>query len=389
MNDITVLPGSDPAGKVILSNNKVYRGINKDFVTEYRNIYYTCLQNNLFGRHIIPTKIANDFKLEPFVLLFEHERVKPYIYPFEWTLSMTIDAAYMVLNLVISLDKIGLGLKDGHQFNTAYYAGNFYWIDFCSIIQHKTLSWMFEEFMDAFLDAIICMANGVHHSDTIYDYLTEENQRKYIALRTMILEYSHTGAVIKAAQLLYQWIRLYEAELKIISYHSTIPDVMLSSILRFIKERQIQEALLISGEFSNVCFALNQNNIAVTVFHKDPKYIDFIYSQIKGKATRISPVLIDFLNPNSANNESKWLEAEKRFPAEIVIVFQYFSTADPIDFIVLVKKLKAFTTSCAVIEVIHPCSHELLAAIAQEFDIIMTAEESYHQNKKLLFLKVK
>lgn len=388
MNDITILNGSDPAGKIILSNDKIYRGIHKEFIVEYAIIYNTCLHNDLLGRYIIKTKIADDFKLEPFALLFEHERVKPYIYPFEWTLSMIIDAAYTALNLMISLDKIGLGLKDGHQFNIAYHKGSFYWIDFGSIIQFKTLSWMFEEFIDAFINSIICKANGVY-GDNIHAYLTDEDEKKYTSLRAMILQYAHVGEVFKAAQLLQQWIKFYEMKITIIPYGSNISDSILSFIVNFVKEAQIKQVLLISGNFTNICHTLNQNDIAVTVFNEDPGYIDFIYSQIKGKTTNISPVFINFLNPNGANSEPRWSKAEMRFPAEMVIVFHHFATMSETDFGPLVKKLKLFTLRYAAIEVVYPCNSDLITAIKNEFDIITITQESYHNDKRLLFVKVK
>ncbi len=389
MNDIIILNGSDPAGEIILNKNKVYRGINKDFVVEYTIIYYICLQNDLLGRYIINTKIADDFKLDPFVLIFEHERVKPYIYPFEWTLLMTIDAAYTTLNLVVSLDKIGLGLKDGHRFNIAYHKGNFQWIDFGSIIQYKTFSWMFEEFMDAFINAIICMANGAHHGDNVSTHLTDAEEKKYISLRTRILNYAHIGAVTEAAHLLYQWINFYERKINIVSHHSNIPAAVLFPILQFTKKFQIRDILLISGEYPTLCFPLAQSNLSVTVFHENAEYIDFLYSQIRGKTISIAPVYIDFLNPNGTNTEPRWLKAEERFPTEMVIVFQHFSAINPTDFIPLVKKLKTFTLSYAVLEVTYPYNTDMLTAMKQEFDIMNITMESYHQNKRLLFVKAK
>lgn len=388
MSDITILNGSDPAGKIILSNQKIYRGIHKDFIAEYTLIYYTCLHNDLFGRYIINTKIADDFTLEPFALLFEHERVKPYIYPFEWTLLMNIDAAYTALNLVISLDEIGLGLKDGHQYNIAYHEGSFYWIDFGSIIHYKTFSWMFEEFINAFINLIICMANGVK-GDNIHAYLTGEDEKNYMSLRARILQCAHIGEVSVAARLLQQWIKFYEAKISIVPYDSTISDSILSFIVNFVKQTQIKQVLLISCKFTNVCHTLSQNDIAVTVFNEDPGYIDFIYSQIKGKTTNISPVLINFLNPNEANSESRWSKAEMRFPAEMVIVFHHFSSVNPTDFAPLVKKLKLFTLRYAAIEVVYPCNSDLIIAIKEEFDIITITQENYHNDKRLLFVKVK
>lgn len=389
MNDITILNGSDPAGKIILSKDKVYRGINKDFVIEYTMIYYNCLQNDLFGRYIINTKIADDFKLDPFFLIFEHEKVKPYTYPFEWTLLMAIDSAYTTLNLVASLDKIGLGLKDGHRFNIAYHKGNFHWIDFGSIIQYKTFSWMFEEFMDAFINAIICMANGTYHSDNVTSYLTDTDEKKYTHLRTKVLMYAHEGAVAEAAQLLYQWIHFYERKIKIVSHHSSIPEAVLSPLLHFAKDFQIKDILLISGDLSTICFPLAQNNLSVTVFHENAECVDFLYSQIKGKTISITPVYIDFLNPNSKNNEPRWLKAEERFATEMVVVFQHFTTINPIDFAPLVKKLKAFTLRYAALEVTYPYNTAMITAIEQEFDIMSISTKFYHQNKKLLFVKAK
>lgn len=35
MNDITILNGIDPVGNIILTSDKVYRGINKEYVEEY------------------------------------------------------------------------------------------------------------------------------------------------------------------------------------------------------------------------------------------------------------------------------------------------------------------------------------------------------------------
>jgi hypothetical protein len=113
------------------------------------------------GNYIVNTKIADDFSLEPYGLMFEHELIWPYIYPFEWTLSMLIDAAYLVLNLLRKLDSIGLGLKDGHPYNISYNKGNFCFIDFGFIIQQKTPLWMFHEFINTFVNWIICKTKGL------------------------------------------------------------------------------------------------------------------------------------------------------------------------------------------------------------------------------------
>jgi hypothetical protein len=391
MSNIAILNGVDPIGNVIFTNNKVYRGINKQFAQEYLTIFHICQQHGLFGHHIINTKIADDFSLEPFGLMFEHELVWPYIYPFEWTLSMTIDAAYAVLNLVRKLNEIGLGLKDGHPFNSAYHKGMFCFIDFGSIVRRKTSLWMFKEFINTFINWIICKTKGIGQNkvlieENISSHLTNEEQKQYDLFKTTILTLASSGEIVKAIELLYYWINYYESKLQIIPYRSNIPESVLYSIVKFINDAQIKQVMLVSGNFANLCFTLNQNNILVTVFNEDPKYTDFIYSQIKQKATSISTALIDFLNPNGPNDGSRWFNAEIRFSSEMVIVFNHFLAQT--DFTELSRKLKLFSIRYAAIEIFDPSNEGIIEAIKQDFNVIDIPIESY-DDKKILFLKVK
>jgi hypothetical protein len=391
INPIVIFNGIDPVGNIIFSKNKIYRGIHKQFVQEYSSIYQTCHQHRLLGNYIINTKIANDFSLEPFGLIFEHELISPYVYPFEWTLSMTIDAAYAVLTLVKKLDEVGLGLKDGHPYNIAYNKGNYCFIDFGSIIQGKTYLWMFQEFITTFINRIILGTKDIGQNplvikEDISAYLTPEEQEQYTLKKTTTLTNASLGEITKAADSLYDWIKSYETKLEFMPYNSKLPEPILYSVVKFIKKTQIKQVILVSGHFMNVGFTLNQNDTLVTIFNEDPDYIDFIYSQLKQKTTRISPVLIDFLNPNNLNDGSKWLNAEIRFPAEMVIVFDHF--LEKADYTELIGKLRLFTTKYAAIEICYPPNKDLIKTIKRYFNTIAITRRSY-AGKKLLYLEVK
>lgn len=391
MSNIVILNGVDPVGNIIFSNNKVYRGIHKHYVEQYSTIYNICHQNGLLGHYIIDTKIADDFSLEPFGLIFEHELVWPYIYPFEWSLSMLIDAAYTLLHLIAKLDAIGLGIKDGHPYNTAYNKGKFCFIDFGSIIPKRTTLWMFKEFINTFVNWIICKTKGIGQNkllieENILSYLTNEEQEQYNLFKTTILELAASEEISKALGLLYHWIKSYELKHEIVTYDSKIPDSILHSIIKFTKEAQIKHVMLVSGHFTNISFALNQHNVAVTILNEDPNYMDFIYTQIKQKETAIAPALIDFLNPNGPNDGSRWFNAEIRFSSEMIIVFNQFLAQT--DFVTLSKNLKLFTTRYAAIEIASPPNQNLIEAIQQDFDIIDITKESY-DGKGLLFVKIK
>jgi hypothetical protein len=391
MNSIAILNGVDPIGNVIFSNNKVYRGINKQYAQEYFTIFQLCHQHGLFGNYIVNTKIADDFSLEPYGLMFEHELIWPYIYPFEWTLSMIIDAAYLVLNLVRKLNSIGLGLKDGHPYNITYNKGNFYFIDFGSIVRRKTSLWMFQEFINTFINWIICKTKGLGQNkvlieEDISSHLNNEEQGQYNLFKTTILGLASHGEVEKATELLYKFIKFYESKLQIVPCNSNIPESILYSVVNFINDVHIKQVILVSGNFSNLCSTLNQNNTLVTIFNENPNYIDFIYSQIRQKASSISTVLIDFLNPNGPNNGSRWFNAEIRFCSEMVIVFNHFLTQT--DFGELSRKLKLFTTRYAAIEILDPPNESLIEALKRDFNFIAITKASY-DGKKLLFVKTK
>lgn len=390
-NNIIILHGVDPIGNVIFTNNKVYRGIHKQYVEEYSLIYKICQQHELFGNYIINTKIADDFSLEPFGLMFEHEFVSPYIYPFEWSLSMTIDAAYAVLNLVKKLDEIGLGLKDGHPFNSAYHKGSFYFIDFGSIVRQKTPSWMVQEFINTFVNWIICKTKGIGHNKVLIDedistYLNKEEQEQYTLFKRTISELATFGEISQAIDFLFLWIRYYESLLDIISPESNIPEPILNTIVKFITNEKIKQIMLVSGNFSNICFSLSPSNISIIVLNEDSNYVDYLYTQIKQKIFNISSAYINFLNPNGPNDCTRWFNAEIRFASEMVIVFNYFLTQT--DHSSLHEILKKFTLKYAAIEVYYPLKESLLETIKQNFDVMGVTKESY-DNKKLLFLKVK
>lgn len=391
MNDIVMFNGVDPIGNVIFYNNKIYRGIHKQFVQEYSTIYQICNHHGLLGDYIIDTKISDDFSLEPFGLIFEHELILPYSYPFEWTLSMMIDAAYTVLNLIKKLDEIGLGLKDGHPYNIAYHKGRFCFIDFGSIIRGKTYVWMFEEFINTFINWIICKTKGIRENKLLIEqdisvHLTDDELEQYNLFKTTIVTLASFGEIIKALDLLYAWVQFYEAKTKIVTYQSKLPDPVLSTLVKFIKKVQIQRVIVISGDFSNICFTLHQNNIGVTVFNEDPNYIDFIYSQCKQTTpTTITPVFIDFLNPNGPNDGSRWFKAEIRYSAEMAIVFQHFLTKTDIG--ELIRKLKLFSVKYAVIEILNSPNKSLMQAITQHFAVVAASKK--YNDKILLLLKCK
>ncbi|TWH47990.1 hypothetical protein [Sporomusa sp. KB1] len=388
MSEIEILNSVDPVGNIILCNDKVYRGINAGYEEEYAQIYNKCKVNGLLGNFIIPTIIADDFTLEPYQLIFEHELVKPYIYPFEWTLLMHCDAAYTVLDLVVKLDEIGLGLKDGHRFNIAFHKGRFFWIDFGSIISYKTTHWMIEEFIDSFIHSIICIDQGIFYKKDIYECLTEAQKEKYALARSTIINYGMAGDISNAVTLLYDWIKIYEHNIKILPYNHVTSTAVLDGLIAFIKTANIDRVLVIDGNAADISLSLNKYGNSVTVFNADAQYIDSLYFQIRRKITNISPVFIDVTLPDKLNEGLKWPKAEKRFAAEMAIIVNPPGSQCNLEFNKLIQSLKLFSVKYVAIEVEYPYTTKTISAIEQSVEIVAVIQDKCNDATCLIIVKV-
>lgn len=388
MSKIEILYSADPVGNIILCNDKVYRGINTGYEEEYAQIYNKCKVNGLLGNYIIPTKIADDFKLEPYQLIFEHELVKPYIYPFEWTLLMTIDAAYTVLDLVMKLDEIGLGLKDGHRFNIAFHKDRFIWIDFASIISYKTTHWMIEEFIDSFIHSIICSDQGIFYKKDLYECLTEEQKEKYTLARSPIVNCGITGDVSTAVTLLYDWIKIYEHNIKILPYNHVTSSAVFAGLISFIKTVNIDRVLVIADNAADISLSLNKCGNSVTAFNADAQYIDSLYFQIRRKITNITPVFIDFAFPDKLNEGLRWPKAEKRYAAEMAIILNPSGYRCNLEFNKLLEGLKLFSVKYAAIEVEYPYTDETISAVRQSGEIVSVIQDKCNDLTCLIIVKL-
>lgn len=246
---------------------------------------------------------------------------------------------------------------------------------------------MIEKFIDSFIHSIICSDQGIFYKKDIYECLTEEQKEKYTLARSPIVNCGITGDVSTAATLLYDWIKIYEHNIKVLPYNHVTSSVVPDGLISFIKTANIDRVLVIADNTADISLALNKCGNSVTAFNADAQYIDSLYFQIRRKITNITPVFIDVAFPDKLNEGLKWPKAEKRYAAEMAIIFNPSGYRCNLEFNKLLESLKLFSVKYAAIEVEYPYTDETISAMQQSGEIISVIQGKCNDVTCLIIVK--
>ncbi len=145
MNKMGIMnePGSykDPGGGIFYYKDKVCRWIADDTNQFYHNLVKSdFFQHLIQSRYFIPTTpidLSHDVNIVnqygDHTTYFEHERIQFISFPYEWPVSMILDAAIHTLDLQITLLQTNLSLKDATPYNIQYHHTQPLFIDLCSV----------------------------------------------------------------------------------------------------------------------------------------------------------------------------------------------------------------------------------------------------------------
>ena len=136
-------PGSykDPSGGIFYYKDEVCRWVSNDTSQFYQDLvksdfFKELVQSNYF----IPTSLIDlsgdedlSRKYDNNATYFKHERIEVISFPYEWPVSMIIDAAIHTLDLQIRLLQNNLTLKDATPYNIQFVGTQPVFIDLCSI----------------------------------------------------------------------------------------------------------------------------------------------------------------------------------------------------------------------------------------------------------------
>jgi 2-polyprenyl-3-methyl-5-hydroxy-6-metoxy-1,4-benzoquinol methylase len=173
-------PGSfrDPAGGVFFFKEKVYRSVFQHSAKFYHDFiesdfYRTLVDDNL----IVDSKsvdlsnyseIRNKFGEKR--KYFEHDRIEFLSYPFEWTISMLVDAGLHTLELQERLLNHNLSLKDATPYNIQYEFSRPIFIDLCSVekISSNGIWIAYNQFCQNFLYPLLMVESGIWNLNSVF-----------------------------------------------------------------------------------------------------------------------------------------------------------------------------------------------------------------------------
>lgn len=219
---ITSEPGSfkDPIGGVFYYKDQVFRWIGDDTGRFYQNLVESSFFQELIRSELfIPTSrfdlskddnVVNTYG--PHAVYFKHEKIEQISFPYEWPISMIVDAALHTLNLQQILLKENLSLKDATPFNLQYRHTKPVFIDLGSLEPaSKNGIWIaYNQFCQLFLFPILVHKFGKKNFKSIYitslDGLTIEETVQDLGLSPswkcrLILDYLIPALIVKTQSL--------------------------------------------------------------------------------------------------------------------------------------------------------------------------------------------
>lgn len=153
----------DPVGAVFLSDEKIFRLINNDFIQKTQLLLKSGLIEELINENYFPKTLTSDITFENHSLVLEHELISV-SYPHEWSPSMLKDAALLTIKVNKIAQKYGYYLKDFHPYNILFNGNKPIFIDFGSLTKtDKEAKENIDEFVYSFVAPLILFQEGDYY----------------------------------------------------------------------------------------------------------------------------------------------------------------------------------------------------------------------------------
>lgn len=111
---------AEPDIRLFWWEGELYRGVKGEKARFYQELFDRGIVQHLIEKGYLIETTLTSLQADEYDLVLHHRRVPFVSYPFEWAGSMLRDAAMLVCNLQIELDRYGLGLKDPHSWNLLF-----------------------------------------------------------------------------------------------------------------------------------------------------------------------------------------------------------------------------------------------------------------------------
>lgn len=377
----------DTSGIAFPYEGKFFRAIHHENANFYESLITSQGFNKLVELGFVKTKKSDDYSLESYPLLLEHQKVTTISYVTEWSGEMLKSAAILTLKISRELTINGMQLKDAHPWNVLFEGCNPVFIDLGSVTpKRKTDAWFpSKEFLGTFVFPIILMSldYAKEARELLVDKetlkgskVTSSNIFNLIIKKKAYLKLFDTLIKInKAKKLISQidfdglinliekiniplpkttWSDYCLEEVNMNSFDSWIPKR--KTVYQIIKECNPKQVLDIgcnTGWFSKLS-ALN--GAKVISFDLDEPSINRLFVNNEAKELGILPLVMNFTKPVKAYGINLRCAASfERYKSEMVFglaVVHHLVFYHKMTFAEIIEKFALFSSEYLVVEFI-------------------------------------
>ncbi|HBE16152.1 MAG TPA: hypothetical protein DEG17_18735 [Cyanobacteria bacterium UBA11149] len=156
----------DRNGRLFWFNDQLYRGISSDWALFYRNLFELGIVQELIQEDLLVETEITNLHSDEWAMILNHKIIPFVTYPHEWCDLMLKDAALLILDLNLKLNKYDLINYDPRILNILFNGCKPIYVDFCSIVSvndrkissEKT----YEKFRMDFLTPLELMSKGCY-----------------------------------------------------------------------------------------------------------------------------------------------------------------------------------------------------------------------------------
>jgi hypothetical protein len=420
VDQITFEPASmvDNAGKVFWWKGEIYRAIQKEYASFYRDLLSSGNIPGLYEAGLVTAEMTELMIDDTYPLVLRHERVPHISYCMEWSSEMLRDAAGMMCNLSMKLFDLGLTIKDAHPWNVLFHAGRPVFIDWGSIVPvNDQSSWPYEEFRSWFLLPLYLMSAGrinlVHSlqldvtappqygdvlrllfrripvKDELRFILADKKTRSMNTLtKSFFHELNSLIHSIPVASNHTEWTD-YEGPDRYPFTPSNEWPVRIKNIHALMQETKPATLLDIGcnkGWYSKLA---NLQGIDVISVDLDESSINSLYRHAKESKSAILPLYMDFCRPTPPHGlGNAYADATARLRSEMVLalaVTHHLVFKRYLSFETIARQLSAFTVKWLIVEFVPSDDYHVSKWVNDQHswytldNFVKALEKYYHQ----------
>lgn len=371
---------ADPHGRVFRWNGGLYRGINQEASPIYRRLLADPRCSRLFDVGLIDTGVA-DFELEGYGLVLQHRELPRVTYGFEWCAPMLLDAAKLMIDLAIELDKQGFELLDAHPWNVLFEGPTPRFIDFGSITPAEpNTSWIAQgEFIKTFINPLFLLVRGhaeparKHMVQTRKWGVTGKDLSQTLGVRARLARFWEGLTILpgtseprlKALKKLRDYLNRIELPTPATEWSDyyneyaslddpdtwTAKQRVVDTVLRRVQPKTVLDLAANAGWFSRLA---ERHGCRVVATDNDETCLANLYREAKANGLDILPVAQDFTRPSPAHGaSSEFPDAYTRLRADLVMalaITHHMVFKAGMDFDQIAETLAGFTGQELLVE---------------------------------------